>query len=86
MTALNSTAATRRAERPASDDVVLDIQHLSKVFVSGRRNVHAVTDFNLSVRKGEVVGLVGESGSGKSTVARLVARLYQPTGGRVISA
>ena len=84
MTALKAAAATWRAAPLAGDEVVLDIQHLSKVFVSGRRSVHAVTDFNLTVRKGEVVGLVGESGSGKSTVARLVARLYQPTGGRII--
>jgi peptide/nickel transport system ATP-binding protein len=58
---------------------------LEKVFRSGRarRPVKAVTDFHLSIAKGEVVGLVGESGSGKSTVARLVAQLHTPSSGTI---
>jgi subfamily B ATP-binding cassette protein MsbA len=35
------------------------------------------------VRAGEVVGLVGETGAGKSTVTDLLARFYDPTGGRI---
>ena len=62
---------------------VLRLEGLEKVFRSGRRTVKAVTDFNLTIRRGEVVGLVGESGSGKSTVARLVAQLHQPTSGKI---
>ena len=37
---------------------------------------------NISIERGETFGIVGESGSGKSTVARLVLRLVEPTGGR----
>ncbi len=40
-------------------------------------------EFNLQVRKGEIIGIVGPSGSGKSTVAKLVQRLYVPESGRV---
>jgi subfamily B ATP-binding cassette protein MsbA len=39
---------------------------------------------DLALRKGEVVALVGASGSGKSTLAALVARFYDPTGGRIL--
>ena len=40
-------------------------------------------NFNLDIRSGETVALVGPTGVGKTTVASLVARFYDPTGGRV---
>ncbi|MDX5357481.1 MAG: dipeptide ABC transporter ATP-binding protein [Rhodobacterales bacterium] len=45
--------------------------------------VHAVNGVSFSVARGEVVALVGESGCGKSTVAKTIARIHPPTGGRV---
>ena len=44
-----------------------------------RAHVHAVDDVSFELRPGTITALVGESGSGKSTVARLLARLYEPT-------
>ncbi|MFL1462883.1 ABC transporter ATP-binding protein [Roseococcus sp. DSY-14] len=46
--------------------------------------VHAVDRVNLSIRKGEVVGLVGESGCGKSTLGRMVAGILPPSDGTVL--
>ncbi|WP_255461253.1 ABC transporter ATP-binding protein [Glaciihabitans sp. INWT7] len=41
-------------------------------------------DVSFDLRRGEIVGLVGESGSGKSTIARILARLEQPSAGEIL--
>ncbi|WP_191566038.1 ABC transporter ATP-binding protein [Metabacillus idriensis] len=46
--------------------------------------VKAVDGINLSVKKGETIGIVGESGCGKSTAGRTIIRLYEPTGGKIL--
>ncbi|GGL99166.1 ABC transporter ATP-binding protein [Deinococcus aerophilus] len=48
-----------------------------------RRAVQALTDVELSVRRGETLGIVGESGCGKSTLARTLVRLYAADRGSV---
>jgi peptide/nickel transport system ATP-binding protein len=66
----------------------LEVKNLTKHFAIGntirRERVHAVDDVSFELRPGKVTALVGESGSGKSTVARLLARLQDPTGGSVL--
>jgi peptide/nickel transport system ATP-binding protein len=68
----------------------LEVRGLTKYFPAddaliGRRSrVHAADDVAFVLRPGTITALVGESGSGKSTVARLLARLYQPTAGQVL--
>ncbi|MEA2876527.1 MAG: peptide/nickel transport system ATP-binding protein ddpF [Hyphomicrobiales bacterium] len=69
--------------------IVLQTTDLNKTYASGgffakRREVKAVKDVNLQVRRGETLGVVGESGSGKSTVARCIARLIEPTDGAIL--
>ena len=50
----------------------------------GRRlNIAALTDVDLTIARGEVLGLVGESGSGKTTFARTVIYLERPTAGTI---
>ena len=48
------------------------------------RSMTAVRAVDLSIAKGEVVGVVGESGCGKSTLARLVLRLIEPSSGQIL--
>ncbi|MDB5361107.1 MAG: transporter related [Rhodospirillales bacterium] len=49
-----------------------------------QRQVAAVIDAALQIRRGEILGVVGESGSGKSTLARCVARLIEPSAGSIL--
>lgn len=63
-------------------DPLLVIQGLSKVFpLNHQERFSAVHPFDLTLYKGEILGLVGESGSGKTTVAKLLLRLLNPTSG-----
>src|SRR5436190_3029147 len=69
--------------------VVLETRGLSKTYTlgglfGGRRLVPAASDVDLSVRRGETLGVVGESGSGKTTVARCIARLIEPSAGAIL--
>jgi peptide/nickel transport system ATP-binding protein len=57
--------------------------YASKAFFQKSRVVKAAVDVDLDIRRGETLGIVGESGSGKSTVARCIARLIDPTAGKV---
>jgi peptide/nickel transport system ATP-binding protein len=67
---------------------VLEVRGLSKEFSVGgafrKSRLHAVDDVSFTLEPGHVTALAGESGSGKSTVARLLARLYEPTSGSVL--
>ncbi len=44
----------------------------------------ALDDVSINVRPGESLALVGENGSGKTTLIKLLTRLYEPTGGRIL--
>jgi peptide/nickel transport system ATP-binding protein len=66
----------------------LEVRGLTKRFPLGgadrRSYINAADDVSFALRPGTITALVGESGSGKTTVARLIARLHDPTGGSVL--
>jgi putative spermidine/putrescine transport system ATP-binding protein len=58
----------------------LEINNVSKKFGA----TEAVSDFNLQIKKGELVSFLGPSGCGKTTTLRMVAGFEIPTGGRIV--
>jgi len=69
-----------RVPAEPTGDLLLEIRGLSVDYGFGDNPVHAVDDVDLTIRRGEVVGLAGESGSGKSTLAYAVTRLLRDPG------
>lgn len=68
-------------------EAVAVIRGLEKHFALGRKKVNRVLDgFDLTVRRGEIVGIVGPSGCGKSTLARCIMGIYQPDAGEILLA
>lgn len=65
------------------EQIVLAAEHLKKNFRARGREWAAVDDVSFQLRRGECLGIVGESGSGKSTIARMIARLIDPTEGTI---
>ncbi len=97
-TAMAAPAAMRSAVSYAVADaasatrgeVLLEVRDVKKHFPLAKtsffgppRVLHAVDGVDLTVFKGETVGLVGESGCGKSTLGRLIVRLHAPTAGSI---
>ncbi len=72
-----------------NNDILVDIQGLKTYFpvrgglLGHKRHVRAVDGVDLSIRRGQTLGLVGESGSGKTTVGRSILRLIPHTAGKV---
>jgi len=63
---------------------LLEINRLSRHFVTSGHTLKAIDDLSLSIQTGEVLGIVGESGSGKTTLGRVAMRLLEPTAGSVL--
>jgi ATP-binding cassette, subfamily B, bacterial len=72
-------------DRPGAYDLIdvqgaIDFNHVNFTYDNG---AEILNDFDAHIKPGETVALVGRTGSGKSTVARLMTRFYDVTGGDI---
>jgi peptide/nickel transport system ATP-binding protein len=82
LAAARPDASLTPASEVAQDSVLLSIKGLcagyGKKNLQGLPMIRVLEDIDLTVRRGQAIGVIGESGSGKSTLARVVAGLLEP--------
>lgn len=65
------------------EDYIIEIEKLNKTYKSKTGDVAALSDIDLKVKRGEIIGVIGFSGAGKSTLVRCINKLETPDGGTV---
>jgi simple sugar transport system ATP-binding protein len=68
------------SQAPETTDDVLRVEHISKNYGA----VTALTDVNLRLAPGEVLGLIGDNGAGKSTLLKILCGFQPPSAGRIM--
>ena len=63
---------------------MIEFQHVHKTYRVAGREIPALNPTSLTIENGQVFGLIGHSGAGKSTMLRLINRLEEPSGGKII--
>jgi putative ABC transport system ATP-binding protein len=66
-----------------SNNILVNVNDVDKVFDRGPEVIHVLTELHLKVPKGEFLALMGPSGSGKSTLLNLIGGLDRPSRGSV---
>ncbi len=69
---------------PSTNNVVVSVQSVSKIYRMGEVDVPALRDSSIDIYTGEFLIIVGPSGSGKSTLLNLIGGMDRPTSGRII--
>jgi len=62
----------------------IETVNLNMTYRSGKMDVPAVQDVNLTVKNGEFIAIMGPSGCGKTTLLHILGGLLQPTGGKIL--
>jgi oligopeptide transport system ATP-binding protein len=85
---MNASEVDTSGSHTSTGQPMLTVTGLRKTFQvprsAGGGAVDAVAGVDLTIGRGEIVGLVGESGSGKTTVAHCVLRLHEPDAGAIV--
>ncbi|GAA2839856.1 ABC transporter ATP-binding protein [Nonomuraea rubra] len=70
---------------PVGTPVVVELRSVSKAYEVAGHRTPVIVDADLTIRRGEIVGVVGPSGSGKSTLLRLLSGQERPDSGDVLA-
>ncbi len=71
----------KNARRILSNETSLVFKHVTYAYQGAEKN--AVEDISFSIHKGQTLAIIGSTGSGKSTIANLIPRLYDVSGGKI---
>ena len=74
---------TNRNEQIWQDDIALKINDLHVIYSTDEGPVYALNGIDLTVKKGQTLGLVGETGAGKTTTALSILKLLPKNVGKV---
>ena len=66
------------------NDIVIDVRRVTRTYVVGDVEVHALRGVDLAIDRGEFVAIIGASGSGKSTLMAIIGCLDQPSSGQYV--
>lgn len=80
---LETTPGIQNPAMPVRKSLDDDIKFEHVSFVYPHTGIRALKDFTLEIKKGEKLAIVGRTGSGKSTIAQLLLRMYDVTGGTI---
>lgn len=72
-----------------TDAPIIEVQHLYKDFPINSNAIksgkmRALSDITFNLHRGRALAVVGESGSGKSTIAKIIAKMYKLSAGRIL--
>ncbi|WP_117275797.1 ABC transporter ATP-binding protein [Mycoplasmopsis edwardii] len=86
---LNNAAKRKRykdefIDKKNSEDSVIEVENVSKYYLSGNSVTRVLKNVSLKINKGEFVMIFGKSGGGKSTLLNLISGLDRPSKGNVI--
>ncbi|MGI5898072.1 MAG: ABC transporter ATP-binding protein [Candidatus Dojkabacteria bacterium] len=66
------------------DTFIEYLSHPSRIFKRAGEQYEVLKDIDMKIYPGEFVGIMGRNGSGKSTLLKIMAGIYEPSGGKVI--
>ena len=81
----NKISVEAVSDKEEQKDVLLKIEDLTVEFKTEMGIKQAINHLNLTIHKGEALGLVGEAGAGKTTTALSILRLLSPTAAILLS-
>jgi len=62
---------------------MIELKNVSRMYARGTKEIEALHDITLAIKRGEFLSVMGPSGSGKSTLLNIIGGLDQPTSGEV---
>lgn len=63
---------------------MIQLENVAKKYATRQGEINVLDDVNLTINRGEKVGILGRNGAGKSTIVRLISGAEQPSSGRII--